>query len=122
MDKEKFYKAMVKRFGCVPALTDYSASAKNDIPLNEAFNLIPNDDVVLSREEYENEIKNAQKRAVKEALERLKNKFEHCVGDVYSANRIDEKIDEIAKEMGVDLCEQSEAQRIGACSVREYED
>ena len=105
MDKEKFYKAMVKRFGCVPALTDYSASAKNDIPLNEAFNLIPNDDVVLSREEYENEIKNAQKRAVKEALERLKNKFEHCVGDVYSANRIDEKIDEIAKEMGVDLCE-----------------
>lgn len=44
MNKETFYKAMVKRFGCVPALTDYSASTKNDIPLDEALDLVPDED------------------------------------------------------------------------------
>lgn len=44
MNKEKFYEAMVKRFGCVPALTDYSSSARNDIALDEALDLIPDED------------------------------------------------------------------------------
>lgn len=44
MNKETFYKAMVKRFGCVPTLTDYSSSAKHDIPLDEALDLTPNDE------------------------------------------------------------------------------
>lgn len=44
MNKEAFYKAMVKRFGCIPALTNYSSSAKYDIPLDEALDLVPDDD------------------------------------------------------------------------------
>ena len=104
MDKEKFYKAMVKRFGCVPVLTDYSSSAKNDISLNEALNLIPDDDirkipegsVVLTEEEFNefrqtiitqsqeytkrcnemnDKIINARKEAVKEVLEKINEKL-----------------------------------------------
>lgn len=57
----------------------------------------------ITCEDVNEYITNAYDQAVKDVLERLKNKFEHCVGDVYSANRIDEKIDELAKEMGVEL-------------------
>ena len=38
------------------------------------------------------------KKQLKQFAERLKEKFEHCVGDVYSANNIDEKIDETLEE------------------------
>lgn len=45
IERDSFYKTMIKRFGCIPALTDYSESAKNDINLYDALNLIPAADV-----------------------------------------------------------------------------
>lgn len=35
---------------------------------------------------------------LKQFAERLKGKFEHCVGDIYHADTIDERIDETLKE------------------------
>lgn len=70
MNKEKFYKAMVKRFGCIPTLTDYSSSAKNDISLDEALSLIPDDDdVVLTKEEYEALL--LEQKRLKEMVDRI---------------------------------------------------
>ncbi len=69
MDREKFYKAMVKRFGSVPVLTDYSSSAKNDIYLDDALNLISDDDVVLTREEYEALL--LEQKRLKEMVDRI---------------------------------------------------
>ena len=47
--------------------------------------------------------KEIEKQAIREFSEMLKNQFEHCVGDVYPAYRIDEKINELAKEFGVEI-------------------
>lgn len=127
MDKEKFYNAMVKRFGCSPALTDYSSSAKNDISLAKALDLIPDDDVVLTEEQFSklrqtiinlsqehtkkcnemnDKIINARKQAVKEFIERLKEEKQlidlGCGAGCYDYIDIDD-IDEIAKDFGVEL-------------------
>ena len=59
----------------------------------------------ITCEDVNEYITNAYDQAISRFAERLKNKFEHCAGDVYSANRIDEKIDDTAKELGVNLQE-----------------
>lgn len=46
IDAELFRKTIIKRFGCVPSLTDYSSNSINDIHLDDALNLIPTADVV----------------------------------------------------------------------------
>lgn len=46
IDADNFRKAMIKRFGCIPCLTDYSEASKYDIPIDDALNLEPTADVV----------------------------------------------------------------------------
>lgn len=45
IEREEFYKTMIKRFGCVPSITDHSSTLRNDIHLNEALDLVPTADV-----------------------------------------------------------------------------
>lgn len=46
IDADKFRKTLIKRFGCVPSLTDYSTMLSNDIHIDDAINLVPTADVV----------------------------------------------------------------------------
>lgn len=46
IDVDNFRKTMVKRFGCIPCLTDYSEASRYDIPLDDALNLAPTADVI----------------------------------------------------------------------------
>ena len=46
IDVDNFRKTMIKRFGCVPCLTDYSDTARYDIPIDDALELEPTADVV----------------------------------------------------------------------------
>lgn len=46
IDADNFRKAMIKRFGCIPCVTDYSEASKYDIPIDDALNLEPTIDVV----------------------------------------------------------------------------
>lgn len=46
IDADNFRKTMIKRFGCIPCLTDYSEASRYDIPLDDALNLAPTADVV----------------------------------------------------------------------------
>ena len=78
------------------------------ILVNAGYRKIPEGSVVLETSVYESlEIKNyrdviserVRKETAEKFAERLKKQFEHCCGDVYSACQIDEKIDEIAKEI-----------------------
>ena len=61
IDADNFRKNMIKRFGCIPCLTDYSEASRNDIPIDDALNLAPTADVApraeLAREIFE-EIEN----------------------------------------------------------------
>ena len=45
IDADNFRKTMIKRFGCIPCLTDYSEFSKNDIPIDDALNLVHTADV-----------------------------------------------------------------------------
>ena len=46
IDADKFRKTLIKRFGCVPSLTDYSTMLSNDVHIDDAINLVPTADVV----------------------------------------------------------------------------
>ena len=46
IDADNFRKTMIKRFGGVPCLTDYSTNPINDIHIDDALNLAPTADVV----------------------------------------------------------------------------
>lgn len=96
MNKEKFYKAMVKRFGCVPALTDYSSSLRNDISLDEALSLIPDDDVVLTKEEYEALL--LEQKRLKEIVDRIPCGYVQKEEVEYWKNRCKEIGDVASKE------------------------
>ena len=50
IDADNFRKTMTKRFGCIPCLTDYSEASRNDIPIDDALNLVPTADVVPKSE------------------------------------------------------------------------
>ena len=50
IDVDNFRKTMIKRFGCIPCLTDYSEASRYDIPLIDALNLAPTADVVPKSE------------------------------------------------------------------------
>lgn len=50
IDADDFRKTMIKRFGCVPCLTDYSEASRNDIPIDDALDLVTTADVVPKRE------------------------------------------------------------------------
>ena len=45
IDADNFRKTMIKRFGCIPCLTDYSEFSRNDIPIDDALNLVHTADV-----------------------------------------------------------------------------
>lgn len=57
IDADNFRKNMIKRFGCIPCLTDYSEASRNDIPIDDALNLATTADVApraeLAREIFE---------------------------------------------------------------------
>lgn len=88
---------------------------------NAGYRKIPEDSVILTKEEFwklsnkfskkeldeivEFHKTKARKQSVEEFATKLKNQFEHCVGDTYSAYIIDEKIDEIAEEFEIELPE-----------------
>lgn len=55
IDADNFRKTMIKRFGCVPCLTDYSEASRHDIPIDDALNLAPTADVA-PRAEVANKI------------------------------------------------------------------
>lgn len=77
MNKEKFYTAMVKRFSGIPALTDYSSSAKNDIYLDEALNLFPDEDNELIKElEATNKKLTQEVKSLESALDLLLKRYE----------------------------------------------
>lgn len=50
IDADNFRKTMIKRFGCIPCLTDYSEASRYDIPIDDALNLAPTADVVPKSE------------------------------------------------------------------------
>ena len=50
IDADNFRKIMIKRFGCIPCLTDYSETSRYDIPIDDALNLAPSADVVPKSE------------------------------------------------------------------------
>lgn len=50
IDADNFRKTMIKRFGCIPCLTDYSEASRYDIPIDDALNLVPTADVVPKSE------------------------------------------------------------------------
>ncbi len=50
IDADNFRKTMIKRFGCIPCLTDYSEASRNDIPIDDALDLAPTSDVVPKSE------------------------------------------------------------------------
>ena len=64
-------------------------------------------DLIKRVAELENEKKEHSKKkflrgwklGIEEFSERLKDKFEHCVGDIYYADTIDERVDETLKEV-----------------------
>ena len=50
IDADDFQKTMIKRFGCVPCLTDYSEASRNDIPIDDALDLTTTAEVVPKSE------------------------------------------------------------------------
>ena len=46
INADNFRKTMIKRFGCIPCLTDYSDTSRYDIPIDDALKLEPIADVV----------------------------------------------------------------------------
>lgn len=50
IDADNFRKTMIKRFGCIPCLTDYSEASRYDMPIDDALNLAPTADVVPKSE------------------------------------------------------------------------
>lgn len=80
IDADNFRKTMIKRFGCVPCLTDYSDTARYDIPIDDALELETTADVVqrseVARLEDHNkqlryDVKKIRTEARKEFAERL---------------------------------------------------
>lgn len=65
INRDDFFKAMCKRFGCVPNLTNHSTSLRDDIHLDEALNMIPPANVV----------DRAMVKALEEDLERTGNEL-----------------------------------------------
>ena len=84
IDADDFCKTMIKRFGCVPCLTDYSDTSRYDIPIDDALKLEPTADVVPRAEIIKilnNEFRRCEKDEVpivlkiSRAILELKNKL-----------------------------------------------
>ena len=96
IDADNFRKTMIKRFGCIPCLTDYSEASRNDIPIYDALGLSPTADVgpksevemlqgALKAEERHNELtmemaqkalKNAKADVAREIFAEIAEKLE----------------------------------------------
>ena len=50
IDADNFRKTMIKRFGCIPCLTDYSEASRYDMPIDDALKLAPTADVAPKSE------------------------------------------------------------------------
>ena len=95
IDADNFRKIMIKRFGCIPCLTDYSEASRYDIPIDDALNLAPAAEVapksevewlekenarLLSLSEYnrsviEQDITDAKAEVAREIFEEIENKI-----------------------------------------------
>ena len=103
IDADNFRKTMIKRFGCVPCLTDYSEASRYDIPIDDALNLAPAAEVapksevewlekenarLLSLSEYnrsviEQDITDAKSEVAREIFEEIAQiKKEYASGDI----------------------------------------
>lgn len=78
IDADNFRKTMIKRFGCIPCLTDYSEASRYDIPLDDALNLAPTADVVPKKAiaEHEQHVKTEYARKIFEEIETCMKNFE----------------------------------------------
>ena len=112
IDADNFRQTLIKCFGCIPCLTDYSEASINDIPIDDALGLAPTADVVPKSEVEKlykeidrlsqvvlyhdsfkaDEIKDARQEVAREIFEEIEEYAELQIESLNIAEKVDSRV------------------------------